>query len=359
MSVSTFPCSQCGAELNFEPGTSSLKCRHCGCMNEIAAATGAEELDFQTHLANLEAAEEHVEALTVKCSGCGAETTLPKNVTSSNCAFCGVAVVATGRSARVVKPKSLLPFKITRENAADAFTKWLSSRWFAPSDLKRVAALDEAIKGVYVPYWTYDCRATTAYTGQRGEHYYETQWTTSIVNGKSVRQQQQVRKTRWYPASGTVLDDFNDILVPATQSLSVEELNALEPWDLKLLVGYDDRFLSGFRAEAYAIDLKQGFGVAQVRMEPFIETTIRRDIGGDVQNITSKRSSYSRVTFKHILLPVWMSAYRYRGKVYHILINARTGELIGARPYSVWKITLAVLAALLVIGIIVLIAATR
>ena len=92
--------------------------------------------------------------------------------------------------------------------------------------------------------------------------------------------------------------------------------------------------------------LRQGFQEAQKVMEPRIAQTIRSDIGGDVQRISSANSSYDKITFKHILLPVWICAYRYKEKVYRFLINARTGEVQGERPWSAIKIALAVLSAL-------------
>jgi hypothetical protein len=131
-------------------------------------------------------------------------------------------------------------------------------------------------------------------------------------------------------------------------------LSAIEQWDVEHLTPYRDEYLSGFRTQTYSLGLREGFGVAQVKMEPAITAAIRDDIGGDHQVIASSRSSYSRITYKHILVPVWVSAYRYEGKVYRFLVNARTGSVHGQRPYSAIKITLFVLACLAVIALIVL-----
>jgi len=214
-----------------------------------------------------------------------------------------------------------------------------------------------------MPFWTYDCIATTDYEGQRGEDYWVTETYTTTVNGKLTTQTRQVRKTRWYPASGTVVDDFNDVLVPASTSLPLNNQVNAEPWSndgtLSELVPYDDAYLAGFRCESYGIDLPAGFEGAKQRMRPTIEGTIRADIGGDHQRISSMRSSYDHITFKHILLPLWVSAYRFNRKLYRVLINGRTGELIGDRPYSKWKIGTLIFLAVLAIAIIALIASMR
>jgi hypothetical protein len=128
----------------------------------------------------------------------------------------------------------------------------------------------------------------------------------------------------------------------------------LTPWDLDALVPYADEYLAGFRSESYAIDLPGGFERAKAMMLPQIRASIRRDIGGDVQRIATMHSEYHDITFKHLLLPMWICAYRYKGRVFQILVNARTGEVVGDRPYSWAKITLSVVMALLCIGAIVL-----
>ena len=89
-------------------------------------------------------------------------------------------------------------------------------------------------------------------------------------------------------------------------------------------------------------------------MDARIRVLVCRDIGGDEQRIHSVKTQHDNVTFKHILLPVWISAYRYQNQVYRFLVNARTGEVQGERPYSWVKITLLVLAILAAVGIAVL-----
>ena len=338
-----FPCQQCGAKLAYAPGTRAQKCEYCGAENRIAQSEeDIKELDFDAHLKQAAEQQETVERLTVKCSACGAAYTLEPNITSADCAFCGSPIVAAGTSQRVLKPQSLLPFKITREKARSSFMQWVASRWFAPNDLKKYARTDSKLAGVYVPYWTYDSDTMSFYRGQRGDDY----WTT-VGSGKNKR---RVKRTRWRSVSGTVWNRFDDVLVIASNSLPRKYAQALEPWDLKNLEPYSDDYLAGFRAESYHVDLKEGFDNAKGIMDQTIRSTIRRDIGGDHQRIHSVRTQHSNVTFKHLLLPIWLSAYRYRDKAYRFLVNGRTGEVQGERPWSWIKITLLVLSIIALIA---------
>ncbi len=353
MELRQFPCKDCGADLKFAPGKEALMCPYCGAENEIPESDVAvEELDFREYLAQLKAGQETYEVVTARCTNCGAKTTLDEHITSDECPFCGSSIVHEQASTRLIKPQALLPFKIDDKEARDCFSGWLKGLWFAPNKLKDYARREGGLSGMYIPHWTYDSDTTTRYRGQRGEHYYVTETYTTTENGKPVTRTRQVRRTRWYPASGTVHNTFDDVLVVASESLPRKYMVKLEPWDLDAVASYSDAYLSGFRTESYTVDLETGFGIATQRMEPVINSTIRSDIGGDEQQILSKDTKYFNITFKHLLLPVWISAYQYQSKVYRFMVNARTGQVTGERPWSWIKITLAVLLAILVIVVI-------
>ena len=349
-----FPCKQCGALLTYAPGSDSLKCPYCGALNEIDASKElVGELDYNAYLAQLAAGADTVETLNVKCNGCGAASSLPPGTASGVCPFCGQPIVAQAMSTRKIKPEALLPFAIKREQAAQAFRQWLSSLWFAPGQLAACAEKGK-IDGCYIPAWTYDCDTTSEYVGERGEDYTETETYTETVNGQSETRTREVIKTRWWPASGIVQNQFDDVLVMASNSLPPKCRDHLEPWDLKSLAPYQDEFLSGFVTEMYQVDLPGGFETAKQIMAPPIRQSVESDIGGDHQRIFSVDTDYRDITFKHILLPLWISAYSLRGRTYRFLVNARTGKVAGERPYSAWKISAAVLAVLVVILLLLL-----
>lgn len=351
-----FPCSSCGAKLEFAPGASALKCPYCGQENKIEKSDDSvEELDFYAYFARATEQGESEDVQTVKCKSCNAESTVDKNISMTSCPFCGSQLMAQARSSRLIKPGAVLPFKITRNQATDKFRSWLGDLWFAPGELKRQASSLSGIKGLYIPYWTYNADATTVYEGERGEDYYETEYyDEEDSNGNVVTRSRQIVRTNWYFTSGTVRNGFDDILVLAGKSLPAEIIQSLQPWDLKNLEPYRAEFMSGFQAEAYQVDLGTGFEQAKTIMDQTISNSIQRDIGGNHQRIHSARTNYADITFKHILLPVWISAYRYRDKTYRFIVNARNGQAKGERPYSVAKIALAVAAGLFVLLILLL-----
>jgi predicted RNA-binding Zn-ribbon protein involved in translation (DUF1610 family) len=357
---SEFKCKQCGAKLTYKPGTDLLKCGYCEFENSIPKSEAdIEELDFHAYLEKMKNNDSDnystcnitEEKLFIKCTACGAESTSEANITSQTCPFCDTDIVATAQSKKLLKPRSLLPFKITKQTAKQSYKDWLKSLWFAPNALMKKAKLDVAVTGVYVPHWTYDADTLSYYTGQRGIYYYVSVTRTRTgSDGKSETYTAQERRTRWFPVSGTVTNDFDDVLVVASNSLPREYTKELEPWDLQNLKPYKDDYLSGFKSESYQVDLAQGFELAKDIMDDKIRMTIRYHIGGDEQRISSVKTQHNNISFKHILLPVWLSAYRYKQKIYRFLVNARTGEVQGERPWSWVKIAFAVIATSSVIG---------
>jgi len=354
--VTNFPCSSCGAKLEFSPAVSVLKCPYCGRQNAFEKpGFQFQELNFYDFFARAAEQGESEEKQTVSCSSCSAVSTVESNISLISCPFCGSSLTARARSSRLIKPGAVLPFKITRSYAAEEFRKWLSCLWFAPGELKRHVTASGGIKGMYLPYWTYDARVTTQYDGQRGEDYHATeQYEEKGTNAADVTRSRQVTRTRWNHVSGGVVNTFDDVLVPAGKSLPSEVLSSLEPWDLKNLVPYSDEYLSGFQAEAYQLDLGEGFEKAKGIMDSAVRRSVERDIGGNRQQIGVARSQYDNITFKHILLPVWISAYRYRGNSYRFIVNARTGQVQGERPYSISKIVLTVVTVLFALLLIAL-----
>lgn len=344
-------CRNCAAELKFKPGTTHLVCPYCRAENEITDVySPIEEIDYETFISDQYASEERLEVLDVKCSSCGAETTFPPNVSSMECPYCmNNLILAGGSNSTVLKPKAILPFLVDQRQARGHFDKWLKGKWFLPSDLKRSRRLDDKLVGIYIPYWTFDSRTTTDYTGQRGIHYTTTVTVPTTVNGKTVMTTKTVVKTRWHFVSGRVFVHFDDTLVVASTSLNEKYVDRLEPFDLHNLVPFDERFLSGFRTEIYQVDVREAFDRVKEKMGAVIRNHIRADIGGDEQRILSANTQFDDVTFKHILLPIWISSYRYKKKVYRFLINGRSGETHGERPYDKWKIAIAVLLGIFVV----------
>ncbi|WP_407492099.1 TFIIB-type zinc finger domain-containing protein [Pseudooceanicola sp. MF1-13] len=347
-----FPCPNCGADYRFAPNEGKLICDHCGHSEALADpgpwAGAIQELDFRAAIEARLPEAEIEETRVSQCPNCGAQVEFDGDQHAAECPFCATPVVTGTGTHRHIKPKGVLPFGLTERDAQKAMADWLGRLWFAPNGLQEYARKGRKLDGIYVPYWTYDADTKSTYTGERGTIYYVTE--TVMRDGKPT--QVQVQKIRWRPASGRVARFFDDVLVLASKSLPKKYTDALEPWDLSELKPYTPEFLAGFLAEGYQVELAEGYEEARAIMDRTIDRDVRFDIGGDRQRVHQINTQVSDVTFKHILLPVWMAAYKFRGKTYRFVVNGRTGRVQGERPWSVWKITFAVLAGLIVAGVV-------
>lgn len=349
-----FPCQQCGAQLTYEPGFSHLVCEHCGHQHQIAADhRSIEEVDFYTALDRTAGESVTETSLAAKCTNCAASFEFDRHLHADECPYCGTKIVSDAVEHRRIQPWGVLPFKINADEAHDAYKSWLKRLWFAPNKLKKYARKNRALNGMYVPYWTYDCITRTRYAGERGTFYQEPARIRARVNGKWTTQTRMITKIRWRRVSGHVSRHFDDVLIFASTSLPREMARELEPWDLNNAVPYRQEYLSGFRSEMYQTNLQEGFDIARQRMHPVIKSDISADIGGDQQRIISADTEYRQIEFKHILLPFWVAGFRFGKKSYQFIVNARTGEVQGERPYSMWKLLFAALGLLLIVLILV------
>ncbi len=347
-----FPCGDCGSDMRFDAKATQLVCTHCGktesVKNDAKSSWEIAEQDFNKALRNELPASEMATTRVSKCENCGAQVEFEGENHASECPFCASPIVLDTGTNKHIKPKGVLPFSVDEKTAHNSMTEWLGKLWFAPGDLQQYARSGRKMQGMYVPYWTYDSQTESDYRGQRGDAYYVTRQV--MVNGKS--QTRRERKIRWRRASGHISKFFDDILILASKSLPKKYTDRLAPWDLSALEPYKPSFLAGYNAEAYSIQLDEGFDEARNQMDREIRHLVRRDIGGDEQRISSLKTNLSDITYKHVLLPVWLAAYKYNGTTFRFVVNGRTGKVQGERPWSKIKIAIAVVSGLIVAGIV-------
>jgi DNA-directed RNA polymerase subunit RPC12/RpoP len=328
-------CENCGAHLEFDAKEQAMKCAYCDSVKlvEVKDYKVPEEKDFFTAPTNTGWA---IKVVTSKCDGCGATITGVEH--SGECAYCGSPYVKEiPPNPNIIRPENLIPFQIDKKHAKSLYNTWLGQGWFRPGDLAKLGRLRE-LHGMYVPFWTYDCHVHSNWTADSGYYYYETESYTTWENGKSVRKTREVRKTRWVPSSGRRNDAYDDLLIVASKGLDYKLVKKIYPFNLGALVPYKPEFLTGWKAEDYDVDVRQGWGFAKQKVEDEQYSRCSHDVPGDTHRFLSVNNFFSKITYKHILLPIWVASYHYKKKLYHFLVNGQTGELQGYKPWSWLKI---------------------
>lgn len=346
-----YPCTACGGALAYAPGTDTLECPHCGAVQTLAAPVGTvDEQDLRAQLAaqatsKAQGVQETVLDKEVTCQDCGATVAFQDGTIGTDCAYCGSPVQRTDVHAAEARVPidGILPFQVDEKAAAANLKAWVNSRWFAPNALKTRGAHGK-FSGVYLPFWTYDAHADCRYTGERGDDE-----TYEVQDGEDTRTE---TRTEWTYVSGTFERGFDDITVCGTKRLPAAMMAKLEPWPTEKMRPYEPAVMAGYQAQTYDIDLAAGFDSAEATMQAALRTEATRRIGGDRQRLHDLDVHLSDLSYKHLMLPVWLMAYRYQQKTYQVAINAATGEVQGERPYSAVKIAFAVLGAIVFLGLL-------
>ena len=352
------PCPECGGDAEWNAAKKALACPYCGTVvpwsdGENPLGATIVEHDLTSTLAAFKTEKRGLltETKSVKCESCQAISIFDSTRSAQRCDFCGSpSIIPVDDLRDAITPESLLPAVIPSTQVRDLLKTWYGSRWFAPNKLKR-AALTDTLHGIYLPYWTFDAHVDARWTAEAGYYYYETQ-TYRDSNGKTASR--QVRKTRWQNADGQIAHFFDDDLVPGTVGVHLKLLRQVEPFPtLKDLKPYEPAFVRGWTVERYQVDLRKASETSKQQMDTIIHQLCSRDVPGDTQRDLEVFSDFQGRTFKHILVPVWLTSYTYGAKSFQVVVNGYTGKMAGEHPLSWIKITLAILAALLVIFIIV------
>jgi len=351
VALSKFACPACGGEANWNPGRQRLVCPFCGTESPAKLDAGGAVVEHDLAQALRGIGDERrgwqAEKRQVKCRSCQAISVLDPKRQAQNCEFCGSAQLVPYEEAKpAFRPESVLPFRIGEPEARDRIRAWYGRLWLAPNALKK-RALTDTVRGIYLPYWTFDARVDAAWTAEAGHYYYTTE---TYQEGGQTRTR-QVRQIRWEPAAGRLQHFFDDDLVCASIGVHPGLLRGIEPFPTAELRPYDPGYVAGWVVERYQLDLVAAAQRARDAMEAKVRDLCAAEVPGDTYRNLDVHADLSGQTFKHILAPVWFLSYTYGSRAFQCVMNGVTGAVSGEYPKSPWKIALLVLA--LVVGAIV------
>lgn len=340
-------CPQCGATMDFDPSTGGLYCQYCGYREQIEAEnsegdTVASEQDFASaeFTGNCDWG---VSQKTVTCKSCGAVSVYDALEVANECPYCGSNQVMEANDVKTLAPNGVILFKITAKEAGARFTAWLSKKWFAPKEAKRSAKADR-FKGIYLPYWTFDADTHTEYTAEYG------------IDREEGEGDNRHTVTDWHRTSGSYDEFIDDALVAGSGDQNVNMLKRVEPFDTKDNKSYKPEYLAGFMAERYSVGLKDAWEKAKEfiknRLRAAIESNIRNRYNADHVRNFNGNTSYSNITYKYLMLPIWLSCFNYKGKTYQFVVNGQSGKVGGDYPVSGWRVAIAILIVIAIVALL-------
>ena len=334
----TSSCPLCGGKLVYSPADRALKCEYCGGKGQIDMSRYGEELDFYDLINannNTWSNDTHV----FRCNNCGAKTVISKKEISKKCPFCGTTNVVQTEELCGLKPNAVLPFLLDKAQACENAVKWAKKRLFSPRKFKK-NVYPEEIDGNYIPAFTFDTNTVTRYSGRLGR----TKTRTKRVNGKTVTE----TYTEWFNISGTYNMSFDDFLVQASDSVEQRDVNKLSPFDTNQSQAYSSDYLMGFTAAQYSRSGQQCWEYARGVMQDQVKSAILRQYTYDKVGSFSMNMSCNNITYKYVLLPLYVGHYSYSKKLFNFFVNGRNGKVTGKAPISPVRVGIAVLLGLAV-----------
>lgn len=349
-----YKCPNCNGALEYDPITDEMQCSHCGgsyTMQEIEAASqkqtsfyeqqashnswgsnvssqpwestassqswgsveptaSIKESDDYIEENNIYAEPEMMECKIYTCTSCGAELAVNDMEVSTYCAYCGQPTIVYSRVSQEQKPRYILPFKISREQALGRIRERFGKGFLVPKEIKNFEL--EKLSGIYVPYFLFDA------------YYYDNQRVTYSEGAGDKK------KTRFVDFEAEC--EFKKISCDASKKLNDESTQRLEPFMLDDLRDFEPAYLSGFYADRYDLSARQLTNVVVRRCKELFDREMKRQVGHENAAILKSKPKHEIRNSEYALLPVWFMTFRYKNEPYTMLVNGQTGKVVGAVP---------------------------
>ncbi len=364
----TESCPNCAAPLVFDPGVGNLVCSKCGSIfdangrskdrikiNETAvinesgrpmtfaekkragvvdgtSGNRSQPVMPKTKNSKGESTEDgsgYYESYVYICSQCGSKVSFNSEETSTSCVYCGCPTVSFKGVSVVKKPKYIIPFKVSQDEAVSNVKKALGKGLFVPKQIKNINA--ESVKGIYIPYWISDFKMDLMMTAHGMEGY-----------GKSARSMEYFRHG---------VADFKYFTNDASLTLNDELAQSLEPYNCKDdMVEFNEGYLAGFYADVSDLELNEVKKIAVQRAHEFMVKFVYADITDcNKKTLLSEQETHSFTNNRRALLPAWFVTFNYKGKPHTILVNGQTGSVCGAVPSN--KMLLLIVGAVIFLAV--------
>jgi ribosomal protein S27AE len=336
----SFICPRCGGRMAFEIEAERLTCEYCGYVEnaqigEPLAPSEEQVLDFIMPTARGHRWAEASQRLT--CERCGAQQFLPPGHKTAECSYCGSnQLVASAEQAELIEPQAIAFMQVDQQQADKLARRWLGGGFFAPDNLLRLSH-SLLLRPAYYSCWIFDGTV-------------ELRWTCEVADGSG-------NSKRWIASSGAETRFFDDVLVSGVKAILEKELEDAGPFNLEELIDFTPSSLAGWPAILYDRSLSDASLVAREevvqRLRPQMYSLV--EAGREKRNLKIGGGSWSGITFKHVLLPLWVGAYNYQGKSYRLLVNGQSGKVAGEKPRDNLKMVLSFLTLLMFVFLLLIV----
>lgn len=354
----TYKCPECGAAMVFNSDAQQLVCPYCsaaynvdeymqrfggGAQNNVSGEDEQQEAaGYEEQQSRIDYAKQH-NMKKYHCTSCGAELVSDEFTSATICGFCGNPTLVCERLNGEFSPSLIIPFKLNKEAATDAFVKWARKGLLTPGDFHSSSTI-EKLSGIYVPFWFYDVHADNRMHG----------------TGLRVRREDHANYyytiTDFYDVARDIDADFIRVPADASEKMNDGDMDKLEPFDYSELRKFEMPYLSGYLSERYNYTAEDMRSRVFLRTNRYITDATTETLAGYTSIEGRSDMPSSRVFHEeYALLPVWMLNYHYKDQDYTFLMNGQTGRIVATRPISSLRTVVSFFISFILVLIIVLI----
>ena len=343
--INEYKCPSCGGAIEFDSHSQKMKCPYCDTEFDLETLKKYDEQlskeaeqkddisDWQTDPGK-QWQEGETDGMNVyTCKSCGGEIVSDENTGATSCPYCGNPVILTERFRGALRPDMVIPFKLDKKAATEAYYKHIKGRPLLPKVFRRENHIDE-IKGIYVPFWLFDAdvaadaryKATKVRTWSDSDYDYT--------------------ETSYYSVDRSGNMSFVSVPVDGSSRMSDDLMESIEPYKVADAVEFQTAYLSGYLADKYDVDAQQSTDRARERMKESAQDVLRDTVKGYASVIPENTNvRISGGDAKYALYPVWILNTTWRGKKYIFAMNGQTGRMTGDLPvdngaYTRWLLGL-------------------
>ena len=352
--VTNYQCPACTAPLHYSAKSGKLECDYCGSSFDVAeiealyarkeaeAAAAKQAADAKAEAAQAakaEAAEAaaasggwdtsdlsrdwgaEADGLRVySCPSCGAELICDQITAATACPYCGNPAIVPGQFSGALRPDSILPFRLSKDDAVQALRAHYKGKPFLPRSFTSANHIEQ-IQGVYVPFWLFD-------GGAEGAASYRASNTNVYETGDY-----EITETRHYHVVRAGSLAFEKIPVDASSKMPDDHMDSIEPFDYAQLRPFSTAYLPGYLADKYDVTIDDSRDRADTRCSETLAQALRDTVTGYGACVTEREDiALRRGKVHYALLPVWMLSTKWRGQDFLFAMNGQTGKLVGDLP---------------------------
>ncbi len=325
-------CPHCGGKAVFDIAAQALYCPYCESVSNVSEydQTNAAQYNSDTYSMNL-----------FTCRSCGAELVAPEEQTVGYCSYCGGEAVLTQKDTEFTRPKRIVPFMKTKQNAKSAYEAALRKKLYVPSEFRQ-ALFIEGFRGIYLPYWDFDVEVPDKNIRLFG--------TKDYTSGKYDYHEEYVVET-------TIGGRLQSLCYDASEAFDDTIASEIAPFHKTGERPFSEAYLAGFYSDRVTTDPEIYADEAVTFAVDSVYNDVQKATGIELEPPEKDEGKRAQIGVTEIkssvtLMPLWFLTWRKGDRVAYSVMNGQTGKLSADVPVDKKKFFLATAAGAAVLFLV-------